>query len=75
MSTEKCRVKFLDYNGKPQEIVALCLFATCIQHELDHLNGILFIDRISKLKKKMILKKLTKAQKDEQREEMKGHAL
>ena len=72
---EKCRVNFLDYNGKPQEIEADGLLATCIQHELDHLNGILFIDRISKLKKKMILKKLTKAQKDEQREEMKGHAL
>ena len=72
---EKCRVKFLDYNGKPQEIEAEGLLATCIQHELDHLNGILFIDRISKLKKKMILKKLTKAHKEDQLDEPKGHAL
>jgi len=68
---EKCRVKFLDYNGKAQEIEADGMLATCIQHEVDHLNGILFIDRISKLKRKMILKKLTKAQ----REELKGHTL
>lgn len=68
---EKCRIRFLDYNGKPQEIEADGLLATCIQHELDHLEGILFIDHISTLKRKMILKKLTKAQ----REELKGHAL
>lgn len=68
---EKCRVKFLDYHGKPQKIKAEGLLATCIQHEIDHLNGVLFIDHISSLKRNMILKKLTKAQ----REEMKGHTL
>ena len=68
---EKCRVKFLDYDGKPQELEAEGLLATCIQHEVDHLNGVLFIDYISSLKRNMILKKLTKTQ----REEMKGHAL
>ena len=57
---EKCTVKFLDYNGNPKEIKAEGLLATCIQHEIDHLNGVLFIDYLSKLKKDMIIKKLKK---------------
>ena len=56
----KCDIEFLDYNGNKQTISAQGLFATCIQHEMDHLEGILFIDHLSKLKKSMILKKLSK---------------
>ena len=55
-----CEVEFLDYNGKKQLLKADGLLATCIQHEMDHLEGILFIDYLSKLKKSMILKKLSK---------------
>ena len=56
----KCDIEFLDYNGNQKKISADGLFATCIQHEMDHLEGILFIDHLSKLKKSMILKKLSK---------------
>ena len=55
-----CEVKYLDYNGNQKIIKAEGLLATCIQHEMDHLEGILFIDYLSKLKKTMILKKLSK---------------
>ena len=58
-----CEVEFLDYNGKKKILKASGLLATCIQHEMDHLEGILFIDYLSKLKKMMIVKKLSK-QKD-----------
>ena len=57
------KVKFLDLEGKPQEIDASGLLATCLQHEIDHINGVLFIDHISKLKRDMIVKKFKKAQK------------
>ena len=56
----KCKVEYLDYNGKQQLLKAEGLLATCIQHEMDHLEGILFIDYLSKLKKSMIIKKLSK---------------
>ena len=56
----KCEVEYLDYNGKKQLLKADGLLATCIQHEMDHLEGILFIDYLSKLKKSMIIKKLSK---------------
>ncbi len=56
----KCEVEYLDYNGKKQLLKADGLLATCIQHEMDHLEGILFIDYLSKLKRSMILKKLSK---------------
>ena len=56
----KCEVKYLDYNGNKKLLNAEGLLATCIQHEMDHLEGILFIDYLSKLKKSMILKKLSK---------------
>ena len=57
---DKCHVKYLDYYGQPKELVAEGMIATCIQHETDHLEGILFIDYLSKLKKSMIVKKLVK---------------
>ena len=60
----ECHINFLDYNGKKKEISAKGLLSTCIQHELDHLNGILFIDYLSKLKKDMIIKKLVKHKKE-----------
>jgi peptide deformylase len=56
----KCEVEYLDYNGEKQLLKADGLLATCIQHEMDHLEGILFIDYLSKLKKSMIIKKLSK---------------
>jgi peptide deformylase len=56
----KCEVEYLDYNGEKKILKAEGLLATCIQHEMDHLEGILFIDYLSKLKKSMILKKLSK---------------
>ena len=59
-----CKVSFLDYGGKQKEINAEGLLATCIQHEIDHLNGILFIDHLSKLKKDLILKKTKKQIKE-----------
>ena len=60
---EKCTVKYLDFYGEPKEIKARGMLATCIQHEMDHLEGILFIDYLSKLKKSMIIKKLSKQKK------------
>ena len=56
----KCEVEYLDYNGEKQLLKADGLLATCIQHEMDHLEGILFIDYLSKLKRSMIIKKLSK---------------
>jgi peptide deformylase len=59
----RVKVKYVDLEGKPQEADAEGLFATCIQHEVDHLNGVLFIDHISKLKRDRIIKKFGKAAK------------
>jgi peptide deformylase len=59
----KVRVRFMDLDGKMQEEDADGLFATCIQHEIDHLNGVLFIDYLSKLKREMVVKKFKKAEK------------
>jgi peptide deformylase len=56
----QCDVDYLDYNGERQTLHASGLLATCIQHEMDHLEGVLFIDYLSKLKKSMIIKKLSK---------------
>ena len=58
----KCEIEYLDYDGNKQNLQAEGLLATCIQHEIDHLEGILFIDYLSKLKKEMIIKKLSKQQ-------------
>jgi peptide deformylase len=58
--SKNCDIEYLDYNGNKQILKAEGLLATCIQHEMDHLEGILFIDYLSKLKKSMIIKKLSK---------------
>ena len=57
---DTCKLKFLDYDGNEKIIETKGLLATCIQHEMDHLEGILFIDYLSKLKRSMIIKKLSK---------------
>ena len=64
---KKCEVHYLDYDGKKKTLSADGLLATCIQHEIDHLEGILFIDYLSKLKKTMIVKKLSKQKKSPDR--------
>ena len=64
---DKCNIKYLDYYGKAKELNAEGMLATCIQHEIDHLEGILFIDYLSKLKKTMIVKKLSKQKKSPDR--------
>lgn len=67
----RVRITYLDRSGERQEIEAEGILATCLQHEIDHLNGVLFIDHISRLKRDMILKKFSKAAKREQ-DERKG---
>ena len=57
---KNCEVEYLDYNGNKKILKAEGLLATCIQHEMDHLEGILFIDYLSKLKKSIIIKRLSK---------------
>lgn len=59
----RCRVRYLDYRGEAQVMEAEGLLATCIQHEMDHLEGVLFIDHLSRLKRDRILKKLKKEQR------------
>ncbi|PQA88126.1 peptide deformylase [Hyphococcus luteus] len=59
----RCRVKYLDYDGNEQILEAEGLLATCIQHEMDHLEGVLFIDHLSRLKRERVLKKLKKEQR------------
>ena len=63
----QCDVEYLDYNGKKKFLHADGLLATCIQHEMDHLEGILFIDYLSKLKRDIILKKLSKHKLEQKR--------
>lgn len=58
------RVKYVDRDGKEQEIQAEGLMATCLQHEIDHLNGVLFIDHISKLKRDIVMRKFRKLARD-----------
>lgn len=60
----RVRVRYLDQHGAPHEVAAEGLLATCLQHEIDHLNGVLFIDHISKLKRDMVVKKFKKLAKD-----------
>ncbi len=57
------KVKYLDLDGKPHEIEADGVLARCVQHEIDHINGVLFIDRLSKLKRDRVIKKFSKAAK------------
>src|SRR3954451_24758537 len=61
---DRIRARWLDLDGKVQEQAIEGLLATCLQHEMDHLDGILFIDHLSRLKREMILKKLTKLRKE-----------
>src|SRR5205823_14123840 len=68
----KVRVRYLDRDGKQQEMACEGLLATCVQHEIDHLDGVLFIDHISALKRNMILRKLLKARKEKEREAAEG---
>ena len=63
----ECHLKYIDYHGKEKTLKATGLLSTCIQHEVDHLNGVLFIDYLSKLKKDMIIKKLVKHKKELER--------
>ena len=60
----ECEIDYIDYNGNKKNLKASGILATCVQHEIDHLNGILFIDYLSKLKKDMIIKKLIKQKKE-----------
>jgi peptide deformylase len=59
----KVKVKYLDLDGKAHETEVKGLLATCLQHEIDHVNGVLFIDHLSRLKRSLIIKKFTKAAK------------
>ena len=60
----ECHLNYIDYNGKKKVLKSQGLLATCVQHEIDHLNGVLFVDYLSKLKKDMIIKKLKKHKKE-----------
>ena len=60
---KKVKIKYLDYHGKEQVLEADKLLATCVQHEMDHLDGIVFVDHVSKLKRDMIIRKLKKAKR------------
>ena len=64
---DRIRARWLDLDGKVREQEIEGLLATCLQHEMDHLNGVLFIDHLSRLKRDMILKKLAKLRKDQQK--------
>jgi peptide deformylase len=64
----QCRIRYLDYQGEIREQDCDGLLATCIQHEMDHLKGVLFIDHLSKLKRSIMLKKLVKAKKFQEKE-------
>ena len=60
----ECHLNYIDYYGKQKSLQAKGILATCVQHEIDHLDGVLFIDYLSKLKKDMIIKKLKKYKKE-----------
>ena len=63
----KCEVEYLDYNGEKKNLKCDNLLATCIQHEIDHLEGITILTYVSKLKRSMIVKKLSKTKANEDR--------
>jgi peptide deformylase len=71
----RVRLRFLDYHGRPQEIEAEGLLATVVQHEIDHLNGVLFIDYLSKLKRDMVIKRFTKAARMADKEHQRRHTI
>lgn len=62
---QEVKVRFLDRDGRPREMHCTGLLATCIQHEIDHINGILFIDHLSRLKRERIVRKFAKARRQE----------
>lgn len=64
---DRIRARWMDLDGKVREEEIEGLLATCLQHEMDHLNGVLFIDHLSRLKRDMILKKLAKQRKDQEK--------
>ncbi|WAC27667.1 peptide deformylase [Ancylobacter sp. SL191] len=64
----RVKIRYMDLNGETREIDAEGLLATCVQHEIDHLNGVLFIDHISKLKRDRVLTKFTKLAKQKERD-------
>ncbi len=64
----RVRFRYIDYDGKPQEQDADGLLAVCVQHEVDHLNGVLFIDYLSKLKRDLVVRKFTKAAREKERQ-------
>lgn len=68
----RVKVRYLDRDGKKQQMACEGLLATCVQHEIDHLDGILFVDHISALKRNMILRKLLKARKEKERDAAEG---
>ncbi len=68
----RVKVRYLDRDGQQQEMACEGLLATCVQHEIDHLDGILFVDHISALKRNMILRKLLKARKEAERDAAEG---
>jgi peptide deformylase len=72
---KKVRIKFLGYDGKSQEIEADGLLATCVQHEMDHLNGILFVDHLSTLKRDIVMRKLKKWTKENAEDIAASHVL
>ena len=72
---EKVKLKYLDYDGKEQTIDCDGLLATCIQHEIDHLEGILFVDHLSTLKRDMLMRKLKKWTKEFADDIEKSHVL
>ncbi|MBI3441455.1 MAG: peptide deformylase [Proteobacteria bacterium] len=72
---DKVRVKYLDYYSKEQEVEADGLLATCLQHEMDHLDGILFVDHLSTLKRDILMRKLKKFTKENEEDLEKTHVL
>ncbi|MBO0733965.1 MAG: peptide deformylase, partial [Methylocapsa sp.] len=64
----RVRTSYLDREGREQEIEAAGILATCLQHEVDHLNGVLFIDRLSRLKREMLMKKFRKNTKQKSKD-------
>jgi peptide deformylase len=69
------RLRYVDYDGKSREMQAEGMLATVIQHEIDHLDGVLFVDYLSKLKRDLVIRKFTKAARLDEREKRKHAAL
>lgn len=65
---DRIRIQYLDYDGKPQDEIAEGMFAVCIQHEMDHLEGVLFIDYLSRLKRQRAVQKVKKIEKSKDRD-------